>query len=240
MRILALSAVGLVMVACSQSKAKSNPSPSATPTVNLGASPAAWKACGSDVVPPANVLAIPKLPVHVDVSKTNGAVSQALGNQWVTAFLREQNIEVWAITTNRDGLLQDGCLGANRAYDNLFSGERSTIQQAKAAGGHVEYDPLATETAMAVVPVPAQPQAYVLNLSGETPRYAVVGTLQGPINAYIVDSSGQRRLIGHTAAGVVFRRANFGQYRESPIGPIWFQFASDDCASAWMAGTCAN
>jgi hypothetical protein len=241
MQILALGAVGLVAAAaaCSQ-QAKPKSSASASPTVNSAATLAAWRACGSDVVPPSSVLATPKLPFQVDVSKTNGAVSQTEADKGTVAFLREQNIEDWAITTNRDGLLKGGCLGSNAAYDNLFAGEVSTIQRAKAAGGHVQYDPLATAAAIAIAPAPAQAQTYVANLSGQSPQYAVVGTLQGPINAYIVDSAGHKQLIGHTAAGVVFRRANFGQYEESQIGAIWFQLASDDCASAWMAGTCAS
>src|SRR5438309_1600520 len=130
MLALALTAVGFVATAACSQRANPKAGGSPTPTVNLGSSPAAWKACGSDVVPPTSVLAMPKLPVTVNASQTNGAVSQSEANKWATAFLREQNIEAWAITTNHDGLLKSGCLGSNRAYDNLFAGEVSTIQQA--------------------------------------------------------------------------------------------------------------
>jgi hypothetical protein len=191
-------------------------------------------------VPPASVLATPKLPVKVDASRTNGAVSQREADRWAAAFLREQAIEGWAITANEDGVLKGGCLGSLQAYDTLFAGEVSTVQQAKGAGGHLEYDPSATETAISIVPASAEARDYVTNLSGQTAHYAVVGTLRGPITAYIVGKSGERTEIGHTGSGVVFRRAAFGRYRNDLIGPIWFQFASDNCASAWMAGTCAS
>src|SRR5438309_5847898 len=112
MRILAFTGVGLVAAAACSQPAKPKAAGSPTPTVNLGSSPAAWKACGSDVVPPTSVLATPKLPVKVDASKTNGSVSQAEADKWAEAYLREQNVENWALTTNHDILFSSGCLGA--------------------------------------------------------------------------------------------------------------------------------
>src|SRR5438309_3732229 len=112
MLALALTAVGFVATAACSQRANPKAGGSPTPTVNLGSSPAAWKACGSDVVPPTSVLATPKLPVKVDASKTNGSVSQAEADKWAEAYLREQNVENWALTTNHDILFSSGCLGA--------------------------------------------------------------------------------------------------------------------------------
>ena len=238
MRILALGAVGLVAAAACSQQAKPKSSVSASPTVNPAATLAAWKACGSDAVPPANVLATPKLPVKVDASKTNGAVSQAKADKWAKAYLREQSLEDWALTTNHDTVFSTGCLGVQKSYDNLFAEEVANIAKAKAAGGHLEYDPLATITAISVVTPSTAAQTFVSDLSGQLPQYAVVSTAQGPLNAYIVDSSGKRTLLGQTPAGKTFRQAYFGQYQDGSIGPLWFQFAFGDCGSAWMAGTC--
>jgi hypothetical protein len=238
MRVLALGAVGLVVAAACSQQAKPKSSASVSPTVNPAAALAAWKACGSDVVPPANVLTTPKLPVKVDVSKTNGAVSQAEADKWARAYLREQDLEDWALTTNRVAVFSSGCLGSQEAYDNLFAEEVANINKAKAAGGHLEYDPLATVTAIAIVTSPVAAQSFVSSLSGQRPRYAIVATAQGPLNAYIVDPLGKRTLLGQTPAGKTFRQAYFGQYQDGPIGALWFQFAFGDCASVWMAGTC--
>jgi hypothetical protein len=238
MRILALGAVGVVAAAACSQQAKPKSSVSASPTVNPAAALAAWKACGSDAVPPANVLASPKLPVKVDASKTNGAVSQAEADKWAKAYLREQYLEVWALTTNHDLVLAGGCLGAQKAYDNLFSEEVSNINKAKAVGGHLDYEPLATYSAIALVPAPAAAAAFADTISGQRPQFAIVATLQGPLNTYIVDASGKRTLLGQTAAGQTFRQAVFGQYQDGSIGPIWFELAAGDCGSVWMAGTC--
>jgi hypothetical protein len=239
MQILALGAVGLVAAgACSQQQGKPKSSASASPTVNPASVLAAWKACGSDVVPPASVLATPKLPVKVDTSKTNGAVSQAEANKWAKAYLREQYLETWALTTNHDVVFSGGCLGSQKSYDQLFSAEVANLNKAKAAGGHLDYDPLATYTAIAVVPAPAAAAEFAYTISGRRPQYAIVATAQGPLNAYIVDSSGKRTLLGQTPAGKTFRQAFFGQYQDESIGPIWFQLAAGDCGSVWMAGAC--
>jgi hypothetical protein len=239
MRILALGAVGVVAAAACSQQAKPKSSVSASPTVNPAALLAAWKACGSDMVPPANVLASPKLPVKVDVSKTNGAVSQAEANRWASAFLREQQIEGWAITTNRDGLIKGGCLGSTKSYDNIFAPEVGTMNQAKAAGGHLAYEPAATLVAINVVPSSSSAQQFVTGLSGENPPFALAVTYHGPLAAYIVDSSGRKlQELGHTGAGVTFEQAVFGEYIDSQIGSIWFQLATGDCRSAWMGGTC--
>jgi hypothetical protein len=114
------------------------------------------------------------------------------------------------------------------------------MNKARAVGGHIEYDPLATITAIAIVPAPRPAQDYAFNLSGQRPAYAIVETLQGPLNAYIVDKSGNKQLLGQTPAGQVFRQAFFGQYRVAVVGALWFQLADDDCGSAWLAGTCAT
>jgi hypothetical protein len=191
-------------------------------------------------VPPANVLATPKLPVKVDASRTNGTVSQREADRWAAAFLREQAIEGWAITTGQEGLLKGGCLGASGAYDELFAAEVSTIERASAVGGHVAYDPPATVAGIAIASAPAKARDYVAALSGEEPTFAVVGTFRGPLAAYVVEPNGRRQELGHTAAGVVYRRATFGRYVQSQVGPLWFQFTADDCTSGWMAGTCAT
>ncbi|MBO0839003.1 MAG: hypothetical protein J2P28_26320, partial [Actinobacteria bacterium] len=66
------------------------------------------------------------MPVKVDASKTNGAVSQAVANKWGIAFLREQSLETWALTTNREAVLKSGCFGSTTAYEELFAPEVST------------------------------------------------------------------------------------------------------------------
>lgn len=235
----AMLAVGLtLLVACSQSAPKGKFSPSPSSGGLAGNSLVAWKACGSDAIPPASLLLLPKLQVKVDASRTNGAVSQANADKWGRAFLREQHLENWAVTTNREAVLKGGCLGSITAYEELFAPEVSTMEQAKAAGGHLEFDPAATLTGIAIVPAPVAAADYVSNLSGARPKFAVVGTFQGPIAAFIVTPSGSKQELGHTNAGVVFRVATFGQFKQSGIGPLWFQMASADCGSAWMAGTC--
>src|ERR1700736_1375128 len=176
MRILALGAVGLVSAAAGSQQAKPKSSASASPTVSPAAALAAWKACGSDVVPPTSVLATPKLPVRVDASKANGAVSQAEADKWAKAYLREQDLEDWALTTNRDVVFSSGCLGSQKAYDNLFAEEVANMNKAKATGGHLEYDPLATVTAIAIVTPPVAAQSFVSSLSGQRPQYAIVAT----------------------------------------------------------------
>jgi hypothetical protein len=240
MRTVGLGAIGVVLaVACGQPHPTPKASASATPSAGAWASLPAWRACGSDVVPPANVLATPKLPVKVDASRTNGAVSQREADRWAAAFLREQAIENWAVTTSRKGLLAGGCLGSSQAYENLFGGEVANMDQARAVGGHIELDPPATLNLLALVPTPAAARQYADSLSGEEPQYAIVATAQGPLAVYIVDSSGKRHLHGPlTPAGVVFRQAYFGQYRTGSIGPLWFGLAFGACGSAWMAGTC--
>jgi hypothetical protein len=201
---------------------------------------AAWKACGSDVVPPASVLAMPKLPIKVDASKTNGAISEREGEKWAVAYLREQNIELWAGTTNRAAILSGRCLGPPGSYDNLFATEVDNIHKAMTAGGHIEINPIATLVSLSIVPAPPHAQDYAFTLSGRRPQYALVVTYQGPLASYIVDDSGKRlQTLGTTPAGVRFSDANFGEYANSPIGPIWFQLAADDCNSAWVAGTCS-
>jgi hypothetical protein len=136
-------------------------------------------------------------------------------------------------------MFSSGCLGSQKAYDNLFQQEVANIDKAKAVGGHLEYDPYATITALAVAPAPAAAQNFVNTLSGQRPQYAVVATARGPLAAYIVDTSGRKTPLGAPlSAQTVFRQAYFGHYQDGPIGPIWFQLAYGDCASAWMAGTC--
>jgi hypothetical protein len=115
----------------------------------------------------------------------------------------------------------------------------ANIDKAKAAGGHLEYDPYATITALALAPAPTAAQEFVNVLSGERPQYAIVATARGPLAAYIVDASGKKTQLGTPiSAQTAFRQAYFGQYRDTAIGPIWFQLAYGDCGSGWMAGTC--
>jgi hypothetical protein len=120
------------------------------------------------------VLATPNLPVKVNASKTNGAVPQAQADKWARAYLREQSIELWAGTTDHESFIAGGCLGAPKAYDNLFGQEIANMQQAKAAGGHIEIDPLASLVDVALVPAPGAAADYVASLSGQRPRYALV------------------------------------------------------------------
>jgi hypothetical protein len=240
MRTVGLGAIGVVLaVACGQPHPTPKASASATPSAGAGASLPAWRACGSDVVPPASVLAAPKLPVKVDASRTNGTVSQREADRWAAAFLREQAIEGWAVTTNRDAVLKSGCLGPVKSYDNTFGPEVATMAAAKAAGGHLAYEPAATVVAMSVVPASSAAQEYVGTLSGITPQFALAVTDEGPLAAYIVDQSGNRlQQLGHTDAGVRYEQAYFGSYTNQGLGPLWYQLAAGDCRSAWMSRTC--
>jgi hypothetical protein len=244
MRTVGLAAIGMVLaVACGQPHPtpKASASASASPAGAGATSLAAWRACGSDTVPPANVLATPKLPVKVDASRTNGTVSQREADRWAAAFLREQAVETWALTTNRSAMLSGGCLGALNAYDNLFAGEVANMRKAQAAGGHLQYDPPASITGLAIVPAPQSAQDYALNLSGERPAYALVETLHGPLKAYVVTIAGQRQPLGpSTPADEIFRQAFFGHYANPAVGPLWFQLADDDCQSPWVAGACTT
>jgi hypothetical protein len=244
-RLLALIMAAVILgAACgAQQHAVTKPksTPSASPTADSQSQLAAWQACGSDVVPPADVLAMPKLPVKVDASKTNGAVSQAEADKWAGAWLREQNIEDWAGTSNRDAILRGGCLGSQTAYDNLFAGEVASMREAQTAGGHIRLDPPATLVGISLVPAPAKAASYVGTLSGLTPAYALVVTFRGPLASYVVDSSGNRiKKLGETPAGIMYAQAVFGEYRAGPAGPVWYQLAAGDCQSAWMAGTCVR
>ncbi|MDQ6774442.1 MAG: hypothetical protein M3024_15915 [Candidatus Dormibacteraeota bacterium] len=242
MRIAVILVALLPVAACSgQGTASPSPRPSAkaSPTADPAAQLAAWKACGSDVVPPANVLALPPLPAQVDLSRTNGSPPQAEARLWFQAYLREQNIEAWAVDSNREGVLLGGCLGSPRAAQQLFDPEIGTMRMAKSLGGHLRGDPDATTVGVALTPAPAGAQDFVKALSGEQPAFAVVVTEQGPLAVDVVDPSGKViKKLGQTAAGVTFQGATFGRFRTDQIGPIWYQLASASCGSTWLAGTC--
>src|SRR5439155_17198591 len=141
----------------------------------------------------------------------NGAVSQDVADRWARAYLREQSIELWAGTTNRVNMLTEACLGASGSYNNLFATEVANIHRAKATGGHIQIDPLATLVSIAIVAAPPRARDYTYGLSGQRPQYAMVVTYRGPLASYIADDSGKRlQKLGSTAPGVTFSDANFG------------------------------
>jgi hypothetical protein len=188
-------------------------------------------------VPPPDVLKTPTQIPKV-VNRSNGSVTDPDAARWVTAFIREQQIEVWVETHDQQAVLTMGCLGSQDSAGQTFGEELRQMRTASASGKHIEIVPT-TYVSVALVKLTDDVKANVRGFDGVPSDYAVILEVQGPGGHYYVDTAGNR-----TPASVVQPTDHFwlfigGHYAENSIGPIWLQDSVFNCLTSWLRATCS-
>jgi hypothetical protein len=197
---------------------------------------ATWQRCGATQVPPADVLKMPTQLPKV-INRTNGAVSDADVQKWVAAFMREQEIEFWALRNDQPGLLQTGCLGNAASNLHLFGRELNEMEVARSSSRRIVLE-LANRPSIAVVPISSDVNTKIKGLDGSPSDYGLVGEVQGPGGSYLVDASGNKTAVAVIKPTDHFFQLIGGEYKDAHIGPIWFQDSSFSCSISWLRQTC--
>jgi hypothetical protein len=233
----------VLAVACSvgQSSESRRPAGSAVASAAPSLPPqvtqlATWQRCGATQVPPADVLKIPTQLPKV-INRTNGAVSDADAQKWVTAFMREQGIELWALTSDQPGLLQNGCLGSRASNLHLFGSELAYMETARASNRKLVVE-VAQRPSVAVVALTPEDATNIKGFDGTPTAFGLVIEIQGPGGTYATDASGNRTALAIIKPTDHFFRMEGGEYRDGEIGPIWFQGSAISCSAAWLRRTC--
>lgn len=243
-RLVGALALVVALAACSTS---TGTRPSASPTGGASRGPnaspsssasdlAAWRKCGATQVPPPDVLKTPTLLPKV-VNRTSGAISDQEAIKWVTAYMREQQIERWAEVNTQDGLLTLGCLGSQDSTGQLFGAELQTSRMATTSGRRVEVNP-ATYVSVTVVKVPPDVKANVKGFDGTPSDFALLVEIQGPGGVNLVDSSGNKTPVSVIAPTDHFTKFLGGEYADGSLGSVWFQDSLFNCLTPWIRATC--
>jgi hypothetical protein len=157
--------------------------------------------------------------------------------KWVTAAVREQQIENWALANLEETLFLGGCLGSRDSVLNLFGSELSFIRTAKASGRRLELVG-GMVPSIAVIRVTQDVSENVKGLDGTPSDFALVIEVQGPGGINYIDGAGNRTPAVTVKPTDHFFKFLSGQYSDSTIGPIWIQGSVFSCSTSWLKQSC--
>jgi hypothetical protein len=178
--------------------------------------------------PPADRLTLPPTTIR---NATGGAVPDATAQRWGRAFQLAQAYYYWAMQSNARAALTSGALAdpSPQAVTNLFGTDLKDLDDAKAAGGVLVYEPPLTPITR-VVAIPASLQDSMRRQGLNPSAYGLAVRFTGPTRRSI-------RLLNGTETVVAARDASFeadgllwGELRvDADLGPVWFEHGSYGC-----------
>jgi hypothetical protein len=178
--------------------------------------------------PPADRLTLPPTTIR---NATGGAVPDATAQKWGRAFQLAQAYYYWAMQNNARAALTSGALAdpSPKAVTNLFGTDLKDLDDAKAAGGVLVYEP-PNIPIVQVVSVPADLQSAMAR-QGLTPAsYAVAVRLTGPTSRSMRLPNGASRPISSGDAKYIADVLVWGEPRNEPdLGTSWFEYGYYGC-----------
>jgi len=233
--LVPLAAVMLGLSACESGLPISHASPKAHPTASAAAPTSDPQRCarlakrGFTPCPPAaDRLQLPPTTIR---NATNGAVSDAMAQEWGRSFQLAQAYYYWAMQNNARSALTSGVLADSspQAVSNLFGTDLMDLDNAKRAGGTLVYQPPQVPITQ-VVPIPDELQS-TMRRQGMTPSgFGVAIRLTGPTSRSIRMADGTTKLVSSGDAAYVANVVAWGESRTVPdIGTIWYEFGYYGC-----------
>lgn len=170
------------------------------------------------------------LPPTTIRNATNGAVSDATAQQWGRAFQLAQAYYYWAMQHNARSALTSGALAdaSPAAVANLFGTDLMDLDDAKAAGGTLVYQPPSTPTTQ-VVTIPAELKTAMQRQGLVPDEYGLAVRLTGPTSRAIRLNGGDRPISSGDSTYIADVLV-WGEIRQdADLGAIWYEHGYYGC-----------
>jgi hypothetical protein len=178
--------------------------------------------------PPADRLTLPPTTIR---NATGGAVSDATAQKWGRAFQLAQAYYYWAMQNNARAALTSGALAdpSPQAVTNLFGTDLKDLDDAKAAGGVLVYEPLKMPTSQ-LVPIPPDLQVKMRNQGLQPMPYAFAVRFMGPASRTIRLPDGRVLPLRQSPADYSSAGIAWGEPKTDPdLGAVWFEYGAYGC-----------
>jgi hypothetical protein len=201
---------------------------SATPTPDAQRCARLAKRGFTPCPPTAEQLTLPATTIR---NATGGAISDATAQKWGRAFQLAQAYYYWVLENNARAALTSGVLSDSspQAVNNLFGSDLMDLDNAKAAGGKLLYQPPLTPlTQIVLVPSSLQDSMRRQGLTPAATGLAVRFT--GPTRRSIQSPNGTESVVVSRDAGYVVTGLIWGEIRDDQdLGVIWFEHGNYGC-----------
>jgi hypothetical protein len=171
------------------------------------------------------------LPPTMIRNATNGAISDAVAQQWGRAFQLTEAYYRWAMQNGvRSGLTSGGFADPSpEAVGNLFGRDLKDLDTAKEAGGVLVYQPPMI-TITQVVPIPSDLQD-AMRKEGLTPtRYGLAVRFIGPTRRSIRGANGKETDILVADSSAIADLLVWGELRtDADLGAMWYESGNFAC-----------